>query len=271
MSSNQVRYWMLTIPYNLFTPYLPAGCCYIKGQLEIGEGGYVHWQILVVFSRSVRLAGVKRVFGREVHCEPSRSEAANAYVWKEDTAVENTRFELGTAPRDTKYSKHDWDEVKDYARVGNFDAIDSSILVRYFGNLTKIHGHFSRPLPTVKQVFVYWGATGTGKSRRAWAEATFEAYPKIPTTKFWDGYRSHKHVVVDEFTGQVGITHMLQWLDRYPVLVEVKGSVTPLSVEKVWITSNIDPRQWYNDGNSTEEQRRALMRRFSECIHFETL
>jgi len=72
-----------------------------------------------------------------------------------------------------------------------------------------------------------------------------DAYPKDPRTKFWDGYRAHRNVVMDEFRGSIDIGHMLRWMDRYPVIVEVKGSSAVLQAEKIWITSNLHPREWY--------------------------
>lgn len=263
----QVRYWLLTIPESVWVPptVLPQGIVYLKGQLERGTStGYLHYQVLVVFNRSVRLSTVKSKFGGpEVHAEASRSSAANDYVWKDDTRVHGTQFELGQLPKSTKYTKEDWDLVKELAKAGKFDEITSSVMIRNWSNIVKIHGHFSNPEPVERTVKVFWGATGTGKSRTAWDEAGFDAYPKIPSTKFWDGYRGHEHVVCDEYTGQIGITHLLQWCDRYPVLVEIKGSVTCLRAKKIWITSNIDPRNWYNDSNSTMEQRLALLRRLT--------
>lgn len=265
-----LRYWMLTIPHHLFMPYLPPGVKYIRGQLEVGgNSGYYHWQILVIFGRTVRLGSVKKIFGQSVHAEPTRSEASCQYVWKEDTRVEGTQFELGEKPRDTKYNKKDWDDILEHAKKGKFEEISPDVQIRYFPNLLKVASYYSNPQAVVKEVYVFWGSTGTGKSRRAWAEASLQAYPKIPTTKFWDGYRQHSNVVIDEFDGKVGITHMLSWLDRYPVIVEIKGGSVSLACEKIWITSNVDPRNWYNDSNSSEEQRKALMRRFTLCVHFE--
>lgn len=116
-----------------------------------------------------------------------------------------------------------------------------------------------------RQVFVFWGKTGSGKSKRAWEEATFDAYPKDPNTKFWDGYTGQKNVVIDEFRGLISISHMLRWLDRYPVIVEVKGSSVVLQAEKIWITSNISPNEWYKDID--EETLNALKRRLN-ITHF---
>lgn len=92
---------------------------------------------------------------------------------------------------------------------------------------------------------MFWGPTGVGKSRRAWENAGIGAYPKDPRTKFWDGYNDHQHVVIDEFRGGIDIAHLLRWCDRYPVNVEIKGSSVCLSAKKIWITSNISPRDWY--------------------------
>lgn len=110
-----------------------------------------------------------------------------------------------------------------------------------------------------RQCFVYWGKTGTGKSRRAWEEAGMEAYCKDPRTKFWDGYQVEENVVIDEFRGGIDVAHLLRWLDRYPVRVEIKGSSRPLVAKRIWITSNISPRQWYPDID--EETMSALLRR----------
>jgi len=73
--------WLLTLPHYGFTPYLPPNCSYIKGQLEEGEGGFVHWQVIVHFKRSVRPNCVRETFG-DFHHELTRSEAAEEYVWK---------------------------------------------------------------------------------------------------------------------------------------------------------------------------------------------
>lgn len=52
-------------------------------------------------------------------------------------------------------------------------------------------------------------------------------------------------VIIDEFRGDIDISHLLRWFDRYPVIVEVKGSSAPLIAENIWITSNLHPSNWY--------------------------
>lgn len=88
---------------------------------------------------------------------------------------------------------------------------------------------------------------------------------KDPRTKFWDGYRGEEHVVIDEFRGDINVSHLLRWLDRYPVRVEIKGSSVPLSARKLWFTSNIPIESWYPQLDS--ETMDALKRRIN-ITHF---
>ena len=263
--TSQSRYWLLTIPHADFVPYLPPTVEYIRGQLERGNSDteFLHWQVVAYFKRKLRLRGVRDVFG-PAHAEPTRSQAARDYVWKDATAILGTRFELGALPM-RRGESADWEAIRDSARAGRLDDIPGDVYCRLYGNLKRIAVDHMVPVGVVRTVNVFWGRTGTGKSRRAWDEAGFEAFPKDPRTKFWDGYRNHDCVVIDEFRGGIDIGHILRWFDRYPVVVEVKGSSVVLAATKIWITSNIDPRQWYPDLDP--ETLAALLRRLN-ITHF---
>lgn len=125
-----------------------------------------------------------------------------------------------------------------------------------------------------KTVNVFYGRTGTGKSRRAWDEAGVDAFAKDPRSKWWDGYQGkfflipgEESVIIDEFRGAIDVSHMLRWLDRYPVRVERKGSSVALRARTFWITSNIPPEQWYQ--GLDEATLDALKRRLTNIIFFE--
>lgn len=256
----QGKYWILTIPQHRFTPFLPERCEWIRGQLECGENTqYVHWQLVVAFKLKCRLAGVKSVFG-DVHAELTRSAAASEYVWKDETAVPNTRFELGRRSV-RRANKADWDEVWKSAVGGKIEDVPASIRVSSYAALSRIAKDHLKPTAMERLVTVYVGPTGVGKSRRAWEAAGWDAYPKDPNTKFWDGYRGQEHVVMDEFRGKIDISNILRWTDRYPVSVETKGSGAVFNAKKIWITSNIHPDRWYPDLD--QETKDALMRRLN--------
>jgi len=96
---DQGRYWILTIKRSDWSPpeTLPGEIAWLRGQCEIGNGitQYEHWQLYVAFRKPIRLGGVKRFFTNSTHGELTRSDAAEAYVFKEDTSIAGTRFELG--------------------------------------------------------------------------------------------------------------------------------------------------------------------------------
>lgn len=284
----KAKYWLLTIRHQDFLPYLPPGLNYIKGQLERGEGsrseehgsmvestvsdqGYLHWQVLAVFAKQVRLQSVRAVFG-DAHAEPTKSEAANDYVWKEETSVPGTRFELGKLPF-KRNSEVDWDTVYQLAKEGDIEnsAIPSDVRIRNYHSLRAIAKDYCRPgAREVQEVNVYWGVTGSGKSYRAFQEAGEIFYIKSSSTKWWDGYRGEPNIIMDEFTGVIGIQHMLTWLDRYPCAAEIKGGQVALKSARWWIMSNIPPDQWYTADKATPEQQAALMRRLTNIVEFTT-
>lgn len=262
------RWWIGTIPYtpeySISDRLSDTRIRYAIGQREVGESGYEHWQLCVNFSKPQRLAAIKKIFGDGCHWERTRSDAAVAYCVKSDTAVPDTQFEFGKKPVDRSSDK-DWDKIVQDARAGRLDDIPSDILVRCYNQLRRIGADNLQPVAIERECWCFWGATGTGKSRRAWTEAGLDAYPKDPRTKFWDGYMGQESVVVDEFRGGIDISHLLRWLDRYPVLVEVKGSAVVLKAKTMWFTSNLDPRLWYPELDP--ETVRALLRRL-KVVHF---
>lgn len=262
----QARFWIGTL-YNWTVPEeLPQGVVWLKGQQETcPTTGRLHHQVVAGFGRAVRLNAVKGKVGPG-HWEKSRSDAAEKYCWKLDTRVAGTQFELGGKPI-RRNNSEDWNRVRDLAKQGEIEQIPADIYIRYYRTLKTIAEDFRENVGIVKSVHVFWGKTGTGKSKRAWEEAGLQAYAKDPRTKWWDGYRGQENVIIDEFRGTVDISHILRWLDRYPVRVELKGGSTALLCEKVWITSNLAPEQWYPELD--EETKAALLRRLTNIVHFE--
>lgn len=258
-------YWIFTIPHHEFTPYLPSQCHWIRGQLENSESQFLHWQFVCLFKKKQSLASVRNIFG-PYHAELTKSDAATEYVWKELTRVEATQFELGTKPMD-RSSPTDWAAVCKSAKAGQLDdaSIPPDVFVRCYHSLRRIAVDYAEPVGMVRSCLVFWGPTGTGKSRRAWDEAGCGAYAKDPRTKWWCGYRNQSVAILDEFRGTIDISHLLRWLDRYPVCVETKGGSMPLLVSKFFITSNLHPRFWYPD---LDPETYAALERRIEIIDF---
>lgn len=141
------------------------------------------------------------------------------------------------------------------------DSIPSEIYIRYYGNLHKIRADSQEPTFRSIECFVFWGATGTGKSHSAWERAGSTAYSKDPRSKFWCGYKDQQVVIIDEFRGAIDVSHLLRWLDKYPCRIETKGSSRVLVANTFYITSNLHPNDWYPDLD--QETKSALKRRLN--------
>lgn len=79
-------------------------------------------------------------------------------------------------------------------------------------------------------------------------------------------YDGQKAIVYDDFVGKVSLTGFLRALDRYPLLVGNKGGSVYAKWEYVFITSNLDPSQWWP--GCSVMHREALERRFTKVIYF---
>ena len=242
-------FWLLTIPANDYNSpsELPDYANWIVGQREIGgKTGYEHWQICLAFRKKMARAGVCKIFGRTCHAELSRSEHSADYCKKSDTAIPGSQFEFGAKPI-RRNSATDWESVWSAAVSGNLLAIPAQVRVVSYRTIRAIGADHDVAVAMERSCVVFWGPTGTGKSRRAWEEAGMESYCKDPRSKFWCGYQGEGNVVIDEFRGGIDVAHLLRWLDRYPVRVEIKGSSRPLVAIKFWITSNLHPDDWYKE------------------------
>lgn len=266
MARRQGTYWLGTISCDQqWEPSLPEHCCYLRGQREMGAGGFEHWQVFFITSSKHSCVALTRLWSPVVgHWELTRSAAAESYVWKDDTRV-GEPFEFGTRPF-KRNSSTDWDVIKTCAVAGELDTIPADIFIRYYRTLQAIASDHSVPVAMERHCVCFWGPTGTGKSRAAWDLGGDSAYPKDPRSKFWCGYRDQSCVIFDEFRGGIDISHILRWTDRYPVTVEIKGSSRPLLATRFIFTSNLHPRDWYP--TLDPETVAALYRRFTEIKEF---
>lgn len=119
-----------------------------------------------------------------------------------------------------------------------------------------------REAPTVS--FLY-GPPGCGKTRLAFGDG--DGVAKLCLARGWfDGYNGEPSVIFDDLDGaasHLSVSELLNYLDRYPVLVPVKGGHMPLVATRIWVTSNRHWKQWY-DWSDRAAQYLALCRRFTD-------
>lgn len=111
------------------------------------------------------------------------------------------------------------------------------------------------------EVFVIWGPAGSGKTRSVVEKEDDLYICDMVGDGWWDGYENEKAILFDDFYGGVQYGKMLRYLDGYNVRLNVKGKSCQANWERVYITSNEPPEQWYAGiGNEKD----ALLRRITD-------
>lgn len=229
------------------------------------DTGRLHIQAYLCLRDRARLPGVKQlVKDQTVHCEPRRGTHKQAvdYCTKEETRIEGP-FEYGEEPLDSR--KRKLDDIKKSIDEGWTDLDIANehfgIWCRYFKAFRE-YRMLSQPTRNFKtEVRVYYGPTGVGKSRRASYEAGPNAYRK-PLGEWWDGYDGESNVIIDDYYGWLRFDELLRCLDRYPHRVPIKGGFVNFAPRLVIITSNVEPRGWYDTERINQFRFDALVRRF---------
>ncbi len=263
-------------PEELNTFFEGFGATFLVFQKEKGEEGTPHYQGYVEFSRITRWVQINKDLpaGAAIWFARRRGsqKAAIVYCKKADTRLEGP-WEFGE-PRDTSPGfRTDLNDFRSDVQRGKRlrDLIEDHAPIickypRYYGTLRSMHMPVLRADGITVELHV--GSTGTGKTRsimEAYAgNSSFYASPL--SGGFWmDGYDGHQIVLLDDFAGavnKISLTQLLRLLDRYPVQVPVKCAFTWWHPRKIYITTNIHPRDWYK-WDRREGQYKALWRRIA--------
>lgn len=216
-------------------------------QHEMGENGTPHFQGYLELSKKCRLSAMKKILpGAHFEARRGTQKEAIDYCSKEDTRLEGP-WTYGTLKEQGKRSdlltvKRRLDEG-----ISEKEIADEHFptWARYYKSIRE-YKRLKTPHREAKTaVIVIVGPTGTGKSYTA-RETLPTAYWK-DNSLWWDGYDSNPHVIIDEFYGWIKFDQLLRLLDENPMQVEYKGGHYNFVAEKLIITSNKPPHQWYGD------------------------
>lgn len=113
------------------------------------------------------------------------------------------------------------------------------------------------------EVNVLFGDAGCGKTRKV-----HEEDPKCFTVNSgetfpFNNYEGEKTILIDDFYGDIKYHEMLRILDGHQYRVNVKGGHRYALWDKVYITSNKRPEEWYKIGLTP-----ALKRRINTVTEF---
>lgn len=242
-------------------------------QKEIGENGTPHFQGYCELIRRTRFSKVKAKFPT-AHIEPRKGTQAEAiaYCTKTDTRVDGP-FEFGERAVCEPGKRNDIAEFRDAIRSGKrlreLDDDYCEILARHNRYRATVLSYANKPSGfTPVTVELYWGAPGTGKTRKAFDENPDIYIVPISDTLWFDGYDGESTVLIDDFSGWLKLDHLLRLLDGYPKQVPVKGGFVWLVATKIILTSNSHICNWYDWNKHGDVKYRALKRRFSNILEF---
>lgn len=230
-----------------------------------------HIQGYVVFRKPTAYKDVDRILGTAgAHYEVAKGNHQQAADYCKKEAASGDLLEVGKLPGGSGH-RTDLEEIHRKIRDGGrmFD-----IANEHFGTWVHNHRAFAKFQELVRmnlderkeapKVFTFWGAAGTGKTRKVYEESpNVYAVPVSSNDSIWfDGYDGHSDVLFDDFYGGIKFSKMLKLLDRYPLQVPIKGGYVPFRPKRIYITSNTDPRDWYK--NVPAESLAGLRRRLTE-------
>lgn len=251
---------------------------YLVFQEEIcPDTGTAHLQGYAEFKDPVRKNAFQRWTGDDTcHCEAANGSAAQnkVYCTKEDSRSEGP-WEIGEPCKQGK--RTDLQGLHDSIREGA-TAID--LWEDHFPTMVKYHravdAYRLAMAPEARDppvVHVYYGPTGTGKTRRCYHETGGDHFvvdipAKAGNAAWFDGYDNHAKVLLDDYGGEYSIHFFKRLLDRYPMNCQVKGGYRRWAPTTIYITSNNHPQHWYPEARQVDLD--AILRRITNIVHMDT-
>jgi len=253
--------------------FKPESMTLLVFQLERGfTSGRLHWQGVCQLRSKTSLRQLKMLFdSSDMHAEPARClRKAIEYVTKESTREAGPWRYEGEAPI-TQMGKPSARRlcVQEILRAPK--TAKKTTMVE-FPEVWAVSGRgldglirgLVRPYVGLREVGVFIGATGTGKTRLVYDTWDMDdVYPVASMEKnatWFDGYNYEKVVLFDEMgPDALSINKMKKLLDRYKEQVPVKGAFMAWCAEVVILTSNYPMTEWWPKASAADFN--ALARR----------
>jgi Putative viral replication protein/RNA helicase len=240
-------------------------CNYFCFGKEKGASGTPHLQGYLQLEKKERLQGlVKKLPGCHRTVAKGGYDANYRYCSKDG---EFTEYGTPSVVGKRKGLEDLCQQIVQGSKLSDLATQEPVVYARYHRGLEALSSAVCQQRNFKSEVFWFWGATGTGKSRRAF-DLEPGAYWKPSSTKWWNGYDAHEAVIIDDYRRDFcTFGELLRLLDRYPFSVETKGGVRPFLAKRIYITSPKSPSDTW-EGRTTEDLEQ-LNRRIENIVFFE--
>lgn len=250
---------------------------YIILQEERGENGTLHYQGMIIFKDQIRLSQLKKINAR-AHWEVMRGtpEQARDYCRKDDTYTGGLRYEYGKIPEREPAPKaserlaaaaEELDSLKvAYKRPAE---IPSMTLMQcgFIPAMKELTADILGPYRPKLQIITLIGPPGSGKSYCI--QKFFPQHGRciVGNNGVWFQQPLADVMVFEEFCGQIQLQRMLQYLDPYPLALEIKGGMRPAMYTTVVITSNTPPCGWYKNPKDPNGAMDAFAQKRDDALY----
>lgn len=299
MSEEQHRKFLLTIQSPLEKGYTHevirailqsmnvSYCCMAD---EVATTGTKHTHVFLWRKSAIRLRTIQKKFPN-VHydfcygsCKENRDYILKtgkyAGTAKAETSVEGSFEEFGEIPNEV--------EEKNPQNSDVIEAIDAGRSTEEIIRQNPKHIFRSNEINTLRetllngkflscerdvQVCYIFGPTGSGKTRFIFDTNDMADICRVTNYSNnglrFDNYHGQSVLVFEEFASQIPISNMLNYLDRYPLILPARYTDRTACYTQVYITSNLPLRGQYTDIQyNAPEVWKAFLRRISTVIQF---
>lgn len=274
------KYWCFTL--NNYTneevDQLKAiDCQYLVFGYEVAPETHTpHLQGFICMTNRKTMVTMKKLLNDRYHFEMKRGtiQEASEYCKKDGNF-----FEKGSMPEEQgtnggQANKRRWEEARQAAKEGNFDAIPTDLWIKYRRSFKdEYHETVTKQTieirdPDLKNHFIWiWGPTGTGKSHmaRALASSISDEPPYLKgLNKWWNGYKGQKVVIIEEASPEACkylASYFKQWCDKWPFAAEVKGGSFDNGIrpDYIIVTSNYPIDQCFPEESDCQPMKRRCL------------
>lgn len=227
---------------------------------EVGESGTPHLQGTIIFDNAIAFKSMSKKIPR-AHLEVTKDIDASIEYCKKDKDI----YEHGDKPKQGK--RTDIEEVIEELDNG----ANMRTIVRRAKSIQSIKvaevylKYYEKPRNTKPNITWLYGATGVGKSKKAFEDLELiddeEIYVAMSTGRWFEGYDGHTKVLIDDMRKDFMKFHeLLRLLDRYPMRIECKGGSRQFVATNIYITSCYHPEDLFD----TREDINQLLRRIDK-------
>ena len=200
---------------------------------------------------------------------------------KSETSVAGTFFEFGKLPTEAEEKSPVMQQLLHNVKDGmtNTEIVEQTpsmaFRIREIDVLrqTLLAEQYSVENRKLEVTYLY-GSTGAGKTRRIYERHNPRSIYRVTNYRAargisFDGYHGQDVLVFEEFSGQIPIEDMLNYLDIYPLSLPARYNDKTACYTTVYITSNLPlEKQYRSEQWDRPETWRAFLRRVHNVIEY---